>query len=258
MKNPSQIFLLLLILVGMMSLQSCKHRWWGPDPQPDPIVDDGGGGGGGTGGGGGGGTGGSGNDPVGRVCDPDSVYFEQQILPMLVSNCAMSGCHSAQSHKEGITITSYETLTQKSSMVKPGNPSGSKLVTIIKTNNQGDVMPPPPYSRMTASQIALIEKWISQGGQNNSCVSGCDTTSVPGYAAYVRPIIEAKCLGCHSSGTINYSTFAGVKATVDNGTLYGSIAHISGFAAMPQGGNKLPECEITLIKMWIDDGAKNN
>ncbi|MDX2246963.1 MAG: c-type cytochrome domain-containing protein [Bacteroidia bacterium] len=250
MKNLSQSFLLLMILVGMMSFQSCKHRWWGPDPEPDPI------------GGGGGGGSGSGDDPVGVVCDPDTVYFEQQILPLLISNCAISGCHDAQSHEEGIITTSYETLTQKSEMVRPGNPAGSKLVKVIKTKDKGDIMPPPPYSAMTSEQIALIETWISQGGKNNSCVSGCDTTTVPGYAAVIRPIIEAKCLGCHSGnnaqGGISYSNFAGVKATVDNGTLYGSIAHISGFSAMPQGGKKLPDCEITLIKMWIDDGAKNN
>ncbi|MEZ4826540.1 MAG: c-type cytochrome domain-containing protein [Bacteroidia bacterium] len=252
MKNHLQLFLLLMILGGILSFSSCKHRWWGPDPQPDPIGDTGGGGG----------TGGGGTDPTGRVCDPDSVYFEQEVLPLLVSNCAISGCHDAQSHKEGITITSYATLTKKSEMVRPGKPSESKLVKVIKTNNNGDVMPPPPYPKMTAAQIALIEKWITQGAQNNSCVSGCDTTNIPGYAAVIRPIIENKCLGCHSGnspqGGISYSSYNGVKATADNGTLYGSIAHISGFSPMPQGGNQLPECEITLIKMWIDDGAKNN
>jgi hypothetical protein len=43
-------------------------------------------------------------------CDPDSVYFQNQILPILVSNCTESGCHNASDHKEGVILTSYQTL----------------------------------------------------------------------------------------------------------------------------------------------------
>lgn len=43
-------------------------------------------------------------------CDSDSVYFNMQILPFLIANCAQSGCHDSASHADGITITSYQTL----------------------------------------------------------------------------------------------------------------------------------------------------
>lgn len=43
-----------------------------------------------------------------------------------------------------------------------------------------------------------------------------------------------------------------------NGKLYGSIAHTTGFAAMPQSGNKLSDCQIAQVKKWIDAGAPQN
>lgn len=43
-------------------------------------------------------------------CDPDSVYFKQQILPILQSNCAKSGCHNEESRKHGVVLNSYQNL----------------------------------------------------------------------------------------------------------------------------------------------------
>ena len=34
--------------------------------------------------------------PTGTPCDPDVVYFSKDILPLLRSNCAKSGCHDAR------------------------------------------------------------------------------------------------------------------------------------------------------------------
>ena len=35
--------------------------------------------------------------PESNTCNPDSVYFNQRIMPILVSNCTMSGCHNGNS-----------------------------------------------------------------------------------------------------------------------------------------------------------------
>lgn len=40
--------------------------------------------------------------------------------------------------------------------------------------------------------------------------------------------------------------------------LVGNIRHDAGFPAMPQGGAKLDDCKIALIKAWVDAGAPNN
>ena len=70
------------------------------------------------------------------------------------------------------------------------------------------------------------------------------------------------CKGCHNpaslGGGIDLSTYDGVKTVALNGRLSGSINHLAGFVAMPQGGNKLQECQIKQIEKWIAGGALNN
>lgn len=45
-----------------------------------------------------------------------------------------------------------------------------------------------------------------------------------------------------------------------NGVAYlvGNIRHDAGFNAMPQGGGKLTDCQIAIIKAWVDAGAPSN
>jgi cytochrome c5 len=89
----------------------------------------------------------------------------------------------------------------------------------------------------------------------------CDTSAVM-YSTTVKSILSNNaCMSCHSgagsSAGINFDTYAGVKATVTNGKLYGSITHASGYVAMPVGGN-VSSCDIKKIKAWIDAGVPNN
>ena len=193
--------------------------------------------------------------PTGRPCSPDSVYFVNEIQPMLISSCAMSGCHDAVSHKEGINLTTYAGVLK---IVKPGNANGSSLVKeIVRTDK--DRMPPPPMPAMTADQIAKIKLWINQGALNNSC-DKCDTTDFK-YSTAVKTLIQTKCQGCHNpaslGGGIDLSTYNGVKAVAVNGKLYGSITYTTGFSGMPKG-SRMPDCEVKQIKKWIDAGSPNN
>lgn len=196
-----------------------------------------------------------------KPCDPDSVYFETDVLPILISNCAITTCHDASSRQEGIDLTSYQAVLN-SGVIKVNDPADSDLYEAITDTDPDKVMPPPPRTKLNADQAALILKWIQQGAQNLSCdAGGCDTTNIT-YSATVAPLLQAQCTGCHSgtspSGGISLSTHAGVAAMANNGKLYGAIAHQPGFSAMPQGGNQLPDCQIKQIQLWIDAGAPNN
>lgn len=88
----------------------------------------------------------------------------------------------------------------------------------------------------------------------------CDTTNTT-YSGFIKPLMDAKCVNCHSgaspSGQIDLSTYAAIKAQADNGKLYGSIAQLSGYKPMPQGG-KLSNCDISKVKIWVDRGAPQN
>ena len=58
-------------------------------------------------------------------------------------------------------------------------------------------------------------------------------------------------------GGIDLSTYTAIKASATSGKLYGSVSWATGFSKMPQTV-KLPDCEITQIKKWIDGGSLNN
>ena len=96
----------------------------------------------------------------------------------------------------------------------------------------------------------------------NGINTPCDLSNV-GYSSAIRPILNSNgCLSCHSGpvpeGNISLSDYVGLKAKVDDGRLWGAINHFPGFSPMPQGLNKLSDCEISKIKTWIDAGAPNN
>lgn len=94
-------------------------------------------------------------------------------------------------------------------------------------------------------------------------VTTCDTTNAT-YSLKVATIIDNKCLNCHSNA--NYDNLGGGTplegydniAQYAGDNLLGTIEHSSGCSAMPKGSGKIPDCEITIIKMWIDAGYPNN
>jgi len=204
--------------------------------------------------------GGTGNNNNNSSCSPDSVYFVQQVLPILQSGCAMSGCHDAATHEEGIILDSYANIISTGE-INISNPTKSKIYKVMVKSGD-ERMPPPPAASMTDTQLAAISKWIGQGAKNNSCIeSGCDTSNVK-YATHIKPLIQNACQGCHSGaspgGGIDLATYSGVKAIADNGKLFGSISYLSGYTAMPKNGNKLTDCQINMVKIWINQGAPEN
>jgi len=194
------------------------------------------------------------------ACDPTKIYFQQQVLPILVSNCAMSGCHDDASHKEGVILTSYSKVIATGG-VRPGNASDSKLYKVLVTTSSDDRMPRPPQNPLTAQQIQIISSWIQQGADNLVCASMCDS-SVFTYSSAIQPLIQNKCQGCHSGtnaqGQIDLSTYQLVKAKVTDGKLWGSINYLAGYSPMPKNGTKLSDCEIKQFQKWIAAGAPNN
>lgn len=190
-------------------------------------------------------------------CAADTVYFENDIMPIISSNCGMTGCHGNGSHEEDVNVSSYADILN-SGLIVPRRPDKSKLIEVI-TSNGKNVMPPSPRAKVSADAIAKIEAWIRQGARNNKC-TGCDTTEFK-FAANVWPILDASCKSCHSgtfpSGNLRLEGYADAKTNADNGNLLGTITHTPGYKQMPQG-SKLPDCQISIIRQWIQAGALNN
>jgi hypothetical protein len=89
-----------------------------------------------------------------------------------------------------------------------------------------------------------------------------DTTGTISYAAKVVPILQASCYGCHSGGSPSggqaMGTHSADRAMALNGKLLGVISHANGFSPMPKGGSKLSNCNIAVVRKWIEAGAPNN
>lgn len=188
---------------------------------------------------------------ISDVCSPDTAYFQNEVFPIINSNCAQSGCHDAITHEEDIDLSSWEAIYYGGT-VNPGNANESKMIKAI-TEDGDDQM--PPEGPLSNEQIATIELWINQGALNNQCLDGdCDTTVVT-YNASVAPIMANNCIGCHSGGTpsggISLTTYSEVKSAAVSGKLYGSVNQEIGYAPMPPG-TILSDCQIDVIRIWIE------
>jgi hypothetical protein len=199
--------------------------------------------------------------PGGIPCDPDTVYFENHILPLLQSSCAIAGCHDQNSAADGVILTDYNNIINTGD-VEPLDPEDSDLYEVLVDDDPDDRMPPPPRNPLTSGQIQLVYTWIAQGALNNYCDEiDCDTLNVT-FSATVWPIIQNRCFGCHSgaspSGGISLQNHSDLVAVANSGQLMGTIRHEPGYAAMPQNGQKLSDCNITQIQLWINDGMPDN
>lgn len=179
----------------------------------------------------------------------DSVCFEEMIQPMILSSCVRNGCHNGNTHQSGINLSSYENL--KATI------SGDLLLQSIQDVGQLR-MPPEPYPQFNKNQIGIISKWINEGMKKGiDCEGPCDTLNIT-FLKTILPIIQNNCLGCHSNGVNDMSSYAKIKIMVDNGKFSCTINHNLSCQPMPQNAPKLSTCKLIQIKKWIAAGAPNN
>ena len=219
----------LCIIVGIFSLTQCTH---------EPILDL--------------------TPSLAPTCHADTVYFTNTILPLFIGNCTQSGCHDVETAADDIILTDYENIIKE---ISPFEPNNSEIYEAI-IDSGDDIMPPPPYNPLTSEQITWVKTWIEQGALNNGCEESCDPNNLSAsFSADVKPIIDAKCGGCHSTidggGGILLTNYDEIRAAALDGSLYGSITHNAAYVAMPIGG-QLPQCEIDVIQLWIENGSQND
>jgi hypothetical protein len=103
------------------------------------------------------------------------------------------------------------------------------------------------------------EALLYPGSNNAPCT---DTTANVSYSKDVVPLMQAQCYGCHNSsfpsGNITMGSYTTDKAIAQSGKLYGVITYTSGYSPMPKGSTRMNNCQVALIKKWIDNGMPNN
>ena len=90
----------------------------------------------------------------------------------------------------------------------------------------------------------------------------CDTTAVT-FNQSIVPILVASCFGCHAGtgavGGVKLDTYDGVRVVAaPNGKLLKAVSWLPPAVPMPKNGNKLSDCNISKIRIWINAGALNN
>jgi hypothetical protein len=240
---PGVIFAGVLFLI-----YSCQHD---PLPVPDDLLED--------------------NDSTQNVdldsdsvvfeintmaCDEDTVYFNNQVLPIFIANCAISTCHDDASAAEGVILTDYASITEK---INPGDPDDSEYYTIMLKTELDALMPRDPKTGLGFSlpqeELDLIRDWIIQGAKDNYC-DECDTTQYT-FSGQISTIIERSCAtssNCHDSGT-SYGDFTTYEGIYQEAFAIEQRAII--YKNMPPAG-PLSDCDMLILKKWIDNGAENN
>ncbi len=249
MKILSKLMVLLVLSSALgFQLGSCVHEPIFPDGMPNDTtmnpVDT------------------TTKDTMSKPCDPSKIYFNQQILPILLNTCATTGCHDPITKEDGVVLNSFENVIRTGD-IKAFDPGGSKLYKAITERDLKKRMPPPPMNELNTDQIKLIFDWINQGAKNDSCdlPKSCDTLAVS-FSKDVFPVMKNYCTVCHSGntpqGNLSLNNYNEVKNVSTTGLLICVINWNTSCVKMPKGGQKLDACLISKIEAWIHQGTQNN
>lgn len=102
-------------------------------------------------------------------------------------------------------------------------------------------------------------------------VQPCDSVNVT-YSGAIVNILETNCYVCHRTDNADIlgggNNLEGYENLMDyvvpgdpaNSLFYGSVAWLPGYLKMPrpEGTPQLSECDIAIIRKWINDGAVSN
>lgn len=195
--------------------------------------------------------------PTGQNTKSGTLWacYERDIQPILNSSCAVSKCHDAITHKEGVDFSNYTKTLQQ---ISKGNPEKSELYKAITASPGSEhFMPPKPYSPLSKSVIDTLYSWIKRGGLNEECMEMCDTTGTINYLGHLKPLVDRYCVSCHGAtnpnGGIKLLTASDLKTVAQSGKLLNSLKRVSKTTAMPPT-YALSTCEITQFELWTKQG----
>lgn len=102
------------------------------------------------------------------VCAKETVSFNQQVRPLLVSHCLP--CHGGVKQKAGLSLVTREQAMAPTasgfSVIQPGTPDRSYLIERVEDSNDDSRMPPPEHGRrLSEDEVQILKQWIADGAQ---------------------------------------------------------------------------------------------
>jgi cytochrome c553/mono/diheme cytochrome c family protein len=217
-----------------------------------------------------------------------AASFVKDVAPILVSKCGT--CH-VNRMQGSVSMATYAALMKgppEGVIIFPGKADGSRIIEVIES---GDM--PRGGLRMTATEKAVLKKWIDEGAKSDAPAdttpltqlasnvqpaapprvdvtppTGSETVS---FAKDIAPVLAANCMGCHGAmqprANLSLATFERLLRGGDGGPpvqpgkpaeslLIGKLKGTAGGARMPQGRPPLPAATIATVEKWIAEGSK--
>ena len=107
---------------------------------------------------------------AGDAAAPEEIRFNRDVRPILSNTCFQ--CHGPDEKKRSAKLRLDESASatadhQGTRAVVPGHPELSDLIKRVTSVDPDEIMPPPKSQRpaLTATQIAILKKWIEQGAK---------------------------------------------------------------------------------------------
>ncbi len=89
-----------------------------------------------------------------------SVDFAHDVVPILKQHCV--SCHGGKESKGGFSINTRG-LVLEAEVVDLEKSDASRLLELIRSENPDEQMPPKDRPRLSADEVATLERWIQQG-----------------------------------------------------------------------------------------------
>ncbi len=106
--------------------------------------------------------------------------------------------------------------------------------------------------------VACTKKKVEPKPVISDSSSTCDLISSISYSKTVVPIINSNCIACHDASTgIKLDTYDHLQPFVLSGQFIGCLNGDQNYQQMPTN-SKLDSCDFKVLKIWVDEGAKNN
>ncbi len=110
------------------------------------------------------------------VIAADDDFFEAAVKPILKANCFKCHSHQVSQPKGDLLLDSVGAILtggESGPAVEPGKPDESGLLDAVKHRN--GLKMPPDAPKISAGEIAIIERWVKDGARGGNVAAGAAT-----------------------------------------------------------------------------------
>lgn len=109
-----------------------------------------------------------------------TIDFAHEVVPILQLHCVT--CHGGREREGDFSINTRDELIA-SEMVEPSSPASSHLLELVRSDDTDVQMPPADRPRLSAKEIATLDRWIAAGLPWNEDI----TFAISSYEPPLKP-----------------------------------------------------------------------